>query len=265
MFKKFTVFILLTFLISTYSYSQNIETSAEKLAIELANPVANLISVPFQNNTVWGIGGLNGTQNVLNFQPVIPISISKDINLINRIILPMVTQYNVTGTGQTQNSLGDMLYSIFVSPNSKKLIWGIGPVMSIPTATNKLTGSGRFSVGPTGVILKQSNGWTFGALVNQYWSVGGDPARGNQTVGYLQPFLNYNWKGGGGVTLNAEMTQNWKIKRTQSYLNFLITGITKLGKFPVSLAVGPRIPLSGLPEVKGSFGIRGVATFIFPK
>ncbi|HQY19498.1 MAG TPA: hypothetical protein PK294_02350 [Ignavibacteria bacterium] len=265
MFRKFTVFLLFTFFISTYSYSQKVETSAEKLAIELANPVADLISVPFQNNTVWGIGEYNGSQNVLNFQPVIPIAISKNINIINRIIVPMVTQYNITGPGQNQNSLGDIVYSIFISPNSKKLIWGIGPVMSIPTATNKLTGSGRFSVGPTGVILKQSNGWTFGALINQYWSVGGNPDRGNQTVGYLQPFLNYNWKGGGGISMNAEMTQNWKIKRTQTFMNILITGITKLGKFPVSLGVGPRIPITASPEAKGFFGIRAVATFIFPK
>lgn len=238
---------------------------AQKLAIMLSNPVANLISVPFQNNTVWGIGTDNGSQNVLNFQPVIPIKLSKKINLINRLILPMVTQYNVTGAGQSQNSLGDMVYSIFISPAKSKLIWGVGPVMSIPSATNTLTGSGRFSIGPTGVFLMQSKGWTFGALVNQYWSVGGNPDRGNQTQGYLQPFLGYAWKSGGGFNLNAELTQNWKIKRTLTYINLVFSGLTTISKIPVQFAVGPRIPVAAPEGLLGAFGVRAVMTFLFPK
>jgi hypothetical protein len=238
---------------------------AQQLAEKLSNPVANLISVPFQNNTVWGIGENNGTQNVLNFQPVIPISISKGLNLINRIITPVIAQFNVTGLGESQNALGDIQFSMFLSPAKSKVIWGIGPIFSIPTATNTFTGSGRFSVGPTGVFLYQKSGWTMGALVNQYWSVGGNPDRGNQTQGYLQPFLSYSWKSGGGFTLNAEMTQNWKVKRTQTYMNLVFSGLTKLGKFPVQFAVGPRMPIAALPELKGYFGVRAVMTFIFPK
>lgn len=261
-----TLFVFI-FIISDISISQTkpTTTSAQDLAMKLSNPIANLISVPFQNNTVWGIGSLNGSQNVLNFQPVIPISAGKSINIINRIILPMVTQYNITGVGEKQNSLADMVYSIFVSPAKSKIMWGVGPVMSIPTATNKLTGSGRFSIGPTGVILGQSNGWTYGALVNQYWSVGGDPTRGNQTQGYLQPFLGYTWKSGAGLNLNAEITQNWKIKRTQSYIDFVLSGLTKFGKFPVSLQAGPRIPLCAPDDLKGTFGVRAVIVLLFPK
>lgn len=258
------VIVSVMFFSNTYSQTAK-DPAAKKLALMLANPVANLISVPFQNNTVWGMGELNGSQNVLNFQPVIPVSIGKSINLINRFILPMITQYNITGVADKQNSLGDAVYSIFISPAKSKIIWGVGPVMSIPTATNKYTGSGRFSIGPTGVILYQTKGWTLGALVNQYWSVGGDPTRGNQTQGYLQPFFGYAWKSGAGFNLNAEMTQNWKIKQTQTYMNLVISGLTKFGKIPVQLFAGPRIPISAPENVKGSFGVRAGLTLIFPK
>lgn len=264
-FLQAAIFFILLLTLTTHLSAQQKDAGAEQLAMKLSNPVADLISVPFQNNTVWGIGSLNGSQNVLNFQPVIPISVGKNWNIINRIILPMVTQYNITGVAEKQNSLADMLYSIFLSPAKSKLIWGVGPVMSIPTATNKLTGSGRFSIGPTGVILGQSNGWTYGCLVNQVWSVGGDPSRGNQTQGYLQPFLGYTWKSGAGFNLNAEMTQNWKVKKTQTYIDFVLSGVTKFGKFPVSLQAGPRIPITAPDNLKGVFGVRAVIVLLFPK
>ncbi|HMS64884.1 MAG TPA: hypothetical protein PKD83_06475, partial [Ignavibacteria bacterium] len=224
--------IILLIVIVFGSFRSNVSNAQEKpaanvqkLALALANPVANLISVPFQNNTVWGIGENNGSQNVLNIQPVIPIGITKGINMINRVIVPVISQFNVTGMGSSQNALADIQYSIFFSPKKSKVIWGVGPIMSIPTATNTYLGSGRFSIGPTGVLLYQTNGWTMGALVNQFWSVGGNPDRGNQTQAYLQPFLGYSWKTGGGFTLNAEMTQNWKIKRTQTYMNLVFSGL----------------------------------------
>ena len=263
-----SIALVLLILSLNVSYAQKTGTpvaNVQKLALALANPVANLISVPFQNNTVWGIGENNGSQNVLNIQPVIPIGITKGINMISRIIVPVISQFNVTGMGSSQNALADIQYSIFFSPKVSKVIWGVGPIMSIPTATNTYTGSGRFSIGPTGVLLYQTNGWTMGALVNQFWSVGGNPDRGNQTQGYLQPFFGYSWKSGGGFTLNAEMTQNWKVKRTQTYMNLVFSGLTKLGKFPVQYAVGPRIPIAALPELKGYFGVRAVMTFLFPK
>lgn len=237
------------------------EPNAQQLADKLSNPVSNIISVPFQNNTVWGIGPNNGVQNILNFQPVIPVTISKGLTLINRIVTPIVAQFNVTGIGQSQNALGDIQYSMFFAPKSK-LIWGIGPIFNIPTATNVYTGSGKFSIGPTGVIVYKKTGLTFGVLVNQFWSVGGDPDRGNQTQAYLQPFFSHSWKSGGGISLTGEITQNWKVKRTQSYINIMFQGITRLGKLPVQLVVGPRIPVTALPELKGYFGIRAAMVLV---
>ncbi len=266
MINKYFPLVLFTIIlfssISFKSYGQkNTEPSAQKLADKLSNPVSNIISVPFQNNTVWGIGPNNGVQNVLNFQPVIPVKITKRLTLINRIVTPIIAQFNVTGIGQSQNALGDIQYSMFFAPKSK-LIWGIGPIFNIPTATNTNTGSGKFSIGPTGVLVYKKTGLTFGVLVNQFWSVGGDPDRSNQTQGYLQPFFSHSWKSGGGVSVTGELTQNWKVKRTQSYINIMFQGITRFGKLPVQLVVGPRIPITALPELKGSFGIRGAIVLV---
>lgn len=259
----FFVSIILITTNSNFSIAQKKPVeSAQELSDKLSNPVSNIISVPFQNNTVWGIGPNNGSQNILNFQPVIPLTISKGLTMINRLVLPIVAQFNVTGLGESQNSLGDLQYSMFFSPKSK-ITWGIGPIFNIPTATNTNTGSGKFSIGPTGILVYKKTGLTLGILVNQFWSVGGDPDRGNQTQAYFQPFFSHSWKSGGGVYVNGELTQNWKIKRTQSYINLMFTGITKLGKLPVQLAVGPRIPVTALPELKGYFGVRATMVLVF--
>jgi hypothetical protein len=254
-------FLLLTSVTNNSFAQKKTEPSAQELADKLSNPVSNIISVPFQNNTVWGIGPNNGVQNVLNFQPVIPLNIAKGLSMINRLVVPIIAQFNVTGLGESQNALSDIQYSIFFAPKSS-FIWGIGPIFSIPTATNKNTGSGKFSVGPTGVFVYKKTGLTLGVLVNQFWSVGGDPDRGNQTQAYLQPFFSHSWKSGGGVSVTGELTQNWKIKRTQSFINIMFQGITQLGKLPVQLVVGPRIPITALPEVKGYFGVRAAMVLV---
>lgn len=261
---KIAVLITFTLILSNSNQSsaqKKTEPNAQELADKLSNPVSNIISVPFQNNTVWGIGPNNGVQNVLNFQPVIPLKITNGLSMINRVVVPIISQFNVTGLGESQNALSDIQYSIFFAPKSS-FIWGVGPIFSIPTATNTNTGSGKFGVGPTGVFVYKKTGLTIGVLMNQFWSVGGDPDRGNQTQAYLQPFFSHSWKSGGGFSVTGELTQNWKVKRTQSYINIMFQGITKLGKLPVQLVAGPRIPITALPEVKGYFGVRAALVLV---
>ena len=152
---------------------------AAELAKKLANPIASLISVPFQNNTFYGIGALKGTQNVMNFQPVIPFKINEKLNLITRYIIPIVTQYNITGENASQSGLGDATISAFLSPSNTKngVTWGVGPAFLVPIATDTYLGTGKFGIGPTAVVLKQVNGFTYGALANQIWSVAGQGDR----------------------------------------------------------------------------------------
>lgn len=258
---------LLTFPSVAQEQAKPATTDAAEVAKKLANPVASLISVPFQNNLDVGIGNYNGSRNTMNIQPVIPIKLSTKLNLITRVVLPIISQHDITGENTQQSGLADAVVSAFFSPAEPKngLVWGAGPAFLVPVATDDLLGTKKFGVGPTALILKQANGWTYGALVNQLWSVAGDEDAAEVNQMFLQPFLVYNWKTGAGVGVNSEITQNWVGETTVAFLNPTISGVTKLGKQIVSLVVGPRIQVAGLEGSKSDFGVRAQLTFVFPK
>jgi hypothetical protein len=243
------------------------QESAADLAKKLANPISSLISLPFQNNTDLGIGPNNGSRNTLNIQPVIPISINENLNLITRMILPVISQYNVTGLGNSETGLGDVVLSAFLSPSNSKggLTWGAGPVFLIPTATDDYLASKKFGIGPTAVALYQTNGITFGGLVNQIWSVAGNKDRGDISALFFQPFFNYNWKSGAGIGGNFEITQNWEANTTTVWFNPTISGVTSLGTQKTQFAVGPRFNLAAPSGSKADIGFRAVVVFLFPK
>lgn len=240
---------------------------AAEVAKKLANPIASLVSVPFQNNLDIGIGQYHGSKNTLNFQPVIPISLSSKLNLIGRIVLPIISQQNITAEGARQTGLADAIVSAFFSPAIPKngVVWGAGPCFLVPTATNDSFAAKKFGVGPTAVILKQAKGWTVGALVNQIWSVAGDKDRPAVNQMFLQPFVGYNWKSGAGVVINSEMTQNWQRNTFTAFINPVVNGITKLGKQIVQLQIGPRIQVAAAEGSKADFGVRASLVLVFPK
>jgi hypothetical protein len=201
----------------------------------------------------------------MNFQPVIPIKLNENWNIITRVILPIITQYNITGDNTSQSGLSDITASAFFAPSDTHdgLTWGVGPAFLIPTATNTYLGTGKFGIGPTAVILKQANGFTYGALMNQIWSVAGSSDRANVSQLFVQPFFTYNWKSGAGIGLVGSITQNWETKKNATTITVPFTGITKFGKQIIQLAVGPQIPVSGTPLA--DFGWRAQLTLIFPK
>ncbi len=241
--------------------------SAEELAKKLANPIASLISLPFQNNTDYGIGKFNGTRNTMNFQPVVPVSLNKNLNLIARVVLPIVTQYNITGPSQKQSGLSDAVLSAFFSPTNSKngITWGAGPVFLIPTGTNDYLSTKKFGVGPTVVALKQAKGLTFGALINQIWSVAGSSSRADISQMFLQPFVTYNWKSGAGLGVSAEYTQNWKAGTSTIWMVPNISAVTSLGKQKTQFAIGPRFNLAAPSGAKADWGWRAAVIFLFPK
>jgi len=163
------------------------------LAQKLANPISDLISLPIQSNVDFGVGPGDGTLWRTNIQPVIPISISEDWNLISRTILPVIDQEGLAPTGDTLDEfgLGDITQSFFFSPKQSSPIWGVGPVFLFPSATDDLLGVEKWGVGPTAVVLKQDGPWTYGALMNHLWDVAGDDNRASVNATFVQPFVSY--------------------------------------------------------------------------
>ncbi|WP_250433923.1 hypothetical protein [Hanstruepera flava] len=241
-------------------------SQADKLAKQLQNPVASLISVPFQGNFDFGIGSENGSRMTLNIQPVIPISISGNWNLIGRVILPVISQNNVYGNSGSQFGLSDAVVSGFFSPKeptSGGLIWGAGPVFLVPTATDNLLGTEKFGMGPTAVVLKQAGKFTIGALVNHIWSVAGSNNRADVNNTFLQPFIAKNIKGGYSITLNTELTQNWEADATSGSLHLIGAKVFSIGKQLTQFAIGPRIPYGNANTA--DWGFRAMIVLLFPK
>ncbi len=257
---RLTVIILMvvSFYIQTKAQSPD-----EGLAKQLANPVANIISLPIQNNLDMGIGEYKGSRLISNVQPVIPLNLSEKWILITRTIVPIVSQYNISAPDNNEYGISDVVISGFLSPKSSKVIWGAGPVVMLPVGTDDYLTTKKWSVGPSVVVLMQKNAFTYGLLVNQIWSFAGDDERSDVNQAYFNPFIVYNWKSGGGIGLNFEWTENWEANTSSIYLTPVLSGVTSLGNQNVGLSIGPRIPIGS--ETPGDLGIRASLTFIFLK
>jgi hypothetical protein len=240
----------------------------EALAKAAQNPVASLISVPLQNNTAFGVGPYDRTQNVLNIQPVIPISISENWNLIARIIQPIVWQPNVSQTSQGWFGLGDMNPTFFFSPaKPSKLIWGVGPTFVLPTATADQLGQGKFSMGPGVVLLTTPGKWVIGTLINNVWSVAGSGSRPPVNQMLLQWFVNYNMKKGWYLASSPIVTANWRAS-TGNVLTLPFGGgvgrIMKLGNQPVNI-LAQLYGNAVHPEGAAPWSMRLQIQFLYPK
>lgn len=238
----------------------------EALAMKLQNPVASLISVPFQNNWDFGIGATNAMQYKVNVQPVIPFSISEDWNLITRTILPIYHAESPVAGGSDANGLGDITQSFFFSPKKPLGGWimGGGPVFLYPSATDNALGGQKWGAGPTAVLLKQNSGWTYGALANHIESFAGQTSRQAISATFLQPFLSYTTKTYTTYGLNTESTYDWQNSQWTVPLNATVSQLLKLGKQPVQFMVGARY-YPEKPAGGADWGIRFAVTLLFPK
>lgn len=254
---------IVLFAAASPSYAQD----ADELAKKLSNPIAALISVPFQYNFDAEIGPEDGTRQVLNIQPVIPTSINEDWNLITRVIVPVVSQDDVFGPSGSQSGLGDVVASFFFSPKaptSGGVVWGIGPVFLAPTATDDLLGSEKWGAGPSIVILKQTGPWTVGALANHVESFSGDDSRADVSATFFQPFLSRSLGKGRTVSVNLESTYDWQNEAWNVPLNVGYSKVTRWGDQLVSLQGGARVYLE-TPGEGPDWGLRFTMTLLFPR
>jgi len=248
--------------------------NADALRKAAQNPVASLISVPVQENWNFGIGPNDRVQNVMNIQPVIPLSMGSDWNLIIRWITPVI--YQPVDVPQASGppvqpgyyGLGDMQPAFFLSPKKSKVIWGAGPQLLLPTATKTgILGQGKFGMGPAVVVLVQPSKWTLGFLANNVWSLAGNPNFPDVNQFLLQYFINYNLQKGWYLTWQPTLTADWKATNGGRWVVPMGGGvgrITRLGAQPVNLTAqfyGNAVH----PPGASPWGMRLQIAFLFPK
>lgn len=241
--------------------------AAAELARKLQNPVASLISVPLQANWDFGIGSEDATRFTLNIQPVIPLTVNEEWNLITRTILPVIDAESPYPGIDDASGLGDVVQSFFLSPKAPSQggwIWGAGPVLLYPTATDDLLGSEKWGAGPSAVLVKQEQGWTYGVLANHIWSFAGEGDRTDVSATFLQPFVSYTTKTHTTVSANTESTYDWEAGEWNVPLNFQVSQLLKIGNQPLSVGIGRRY-YAETPEGGPEWGVRAVVQFLFPK
>jgi hypothetical protein len=243
--------------------------SDSELAQELTNPVADLVSVPIQMNFDDDLGPRDrGSKLTTNIQPVIPFDVNEDWNLISRTILPVIYQDDVIpGTG-SQFGLGDVNLSLFFSPKkpaSDGLIWGAGPVLLFPTATDSKLGAEKWGAGPSGVVISMSGPWTIGTLANHIWSFAGDDDRADISNTFIQPFVSYTWPSAWTLSVTSETSYTWKSEKWSVPVNVTISRLVRLGRLPVSLQGGTGYWLESPGGAAEGFRFRLAATLILPR
>jgi hypothetical protein len=263
-FKTVAVLMLLCILIPTLNAAAE---SDEELAKKTTNPVAAMISLPLQFNQDYGIGsGVDAKRTYLNIQPVIPLSLSQDMNVIIRTIVPLINSESPIRGGDDANGLGDIIQSFFLSPKDPMGGWimGFGPVFLYPTANDDNLGNSKWGAGPTGVLLKQESGFTYGLLFNHIWSFTGDDKRANVSATFLQPFFSYTTKTYTTFGVNTESTYDWENSQWSVPINAMVTQMLKIVGQPLTVQLGYRY-YAEAPDGGPDWGLRFALTFLFPK
>ena len=241
------------------------ENETGELARAAQNPVASMISLPFQNNTNFNFGPREKTQNILNIQPVLPFGISENWNLITRTIVPVVSQPAFTPSQDRKNGLGDTVFTAFLSPkHSGEWIWGAGPALLLPTSTDDRLGAGEWGAGPSAVVLTIRGPWVAGSLFSNVWSFTGDKSVNLFT---WQPFVNYNLDDGWYLTSAPLITANWEADSGDTWTVPVGGGIGKIfriGNQPMNVSAATYYNAEK-PDFGADWQVRLQVQFLFPK
>ena len=233
---KLLIFVLSICTATLHAQSEE-EVANEELAKKAQNPIANMISVPFQNNTSYGIGPDDKTSNVLNIQPVIPVGLGEKWNMITRTIIPIVTVPDFSATGGCITGLGDINFNLFFSPTESKIIWGVGPIFNLPTVTDPALGAKEFGLGPSIIVVQMKGKWVYGATANNTWSVS------NSDINrfYLQYFVNYNLPNSWYLSSAPIVTADWNADSGNQWVipfGGTVGKLFRLGKLPINAQAG---------------------------
>jgi hypothetical protein len=241
----------------------------EELAIQLSNPVAALVSVPFQFNYDQNIGSAReGRRWLLNIQPVVPFDLNADWNIISRTILPVAWQDDIFPGAGSQSGAGDIVQSVFFSPKAPTaggLIWGVGPVLLLPTGSSDLLTSDKWGAGPTGVVIRQQGPWTVGMLANHIWSFAGSSSRANISATFLQVFMTYTTHTATTFSLNTESTRDWNSGQWSVPINAGVAQVLRVGNQLVQVGAVARYWAVDPDRGPHGWGVRLNFTLLFPR
>lgn len=244
----------------------SLQANDADLAQELTNPIADLMTIPIQMTYDQNIGSNDkGTKLQTNIQPVIPFDINEEWMLLTRTIIPVVSQDKIFPNSGSQFGLGDTSVSMFVAPKKTTgVIWGAGPIVLLPTATDKLLGADKWGVGPAGIVVAMLGSWTVGGLANHVWSVAGS---GNNDISntFVQPFAAYTWENAWTVSVQSESTYNWKSEEWAVPFTAAVSKLVRFGKLPVSLQAGTGYWAKSATNGPEGVRFRLQANFVLPK
>ncbi len=255
--------------VTIYALGSTGAVSAQHSNTDLAkaaqNPLASMISLPFQNNTNFDYGPEDDTQNTLDIQPVWPFELNKDWNLVTRTILPVMSNPPVTPEGNRTYGLGDTTFTAWFSPSAaSKLVWGAGPAIVLPTSTDNDLGTGEWAVGPSVVVLTMPGNWVLGSLLSNVWD-----ASGSEDINFLtwQPIINYNLSDGWYLASVPIITADWEADSDQRWTVPVGGGVGKIfriGKQPINMS-GHVYYNTKKPDVVGDWTLRVQFQLMFPK